>query len=133
MLHPASASVLRLPDLFRIAEWQDDLPWMPFRDGIDIHRLYGDGVTGPSAALLRFRPGAGVPLHEHTGYEHIVVLAGSQVDQNGRAEAGMLIVNPPTTRHSVASDTGCIVLAVYEKPVRFVVASGHTESAEPAL
>ena len=112
--------VFTLRDLFQIAEWQHTLPWTPFRDGIDIYRLYGDGATGPATALLRFHPGARVPLHEHTGYEHILVLAGSQVDENSRAAAGTLIVNPPETRHSVLSETGCIVLAIYERPVIFI-------------
>ena len=117
--------VFTLEDLFQISEWQDTLPWAPFRDGIDIYRLYGDGTSGPAAALLRFHPGARVPLHEHTGYEHILVLAGSQVDENGSAAAGALIINPPRTQHSVLSETGCIVLAIYEKPVAFLEPPGH--------
>jgi anti-sigma factor ChrR (cupin superfamily) len=123
-----SSSVLRLTDLFRVSQWQDDLPWAPFRDGVDIYRLYGDGVTGPSAVLLRFHARAEVPLHEHEGYEHILVLAGAQVDENSRADTGTLIVNPPGTRHSVLSENGCIVLAVYEKPVRFVDSAGREPS-----
>ena len=112
--------VLRLADLFQIADWQHTLPWIPFREGVDIYRLYGDGKNGPSTALLRFHPGARVSTHEHTGYEHILVLAGSQVDENSRTHAGALIINPPRTRHSVLSENGCIVLAIYEKPVSFL-------------
>ena len=114
------ARVLKLKDLFQISGWQHRLAWKPFQDGVEIYRLYGDGETGPTAALLRFRAGARVPLHEHTGYEHIFVLSGSQVDENSRSETGMLIINPPGTTHSVLSEGGCIVLAIYEKPVRFV-------------
>jgi anti-sigma factor ChrR (cupin superfamily) len=114
------ADVLTLVDLFTIGDWQDQLAWMPFRPGVDIFRLYGDGVAGPTAALLRFSPGASIPAHEHTGYEHIIVLSGSQVDENSRAEIGSLIVNPPRTRHTVFSESGCIVLAIYEKPVSFL-------------
>jgi len=110
---------LELRDLFHIAERQDEIAWQPFRDGVDIHRLYGDGVSGPTAALIRFRKDGHVPQHEHAGYEHILVLAGSQRDQNGVTRAGTLIVNPPGTRHDVVSEAGCIVLALYEKPVRF--------------
>jgi anti-sigma factor ChrR (cupin superfamily) len=112
--------VLKLTDLFQVADWQQKLDWKPFYEGVDIFRLYGDGRTGPTAALLRFRAGARVPLHEHMGYEHIIVLSGSQVDENSRSETGMLIVNPPGTSHSILSEAGCIVLAIYEKPVRFV-------------
>ena len=117
-----SAPVLKLNDLFQVSGWQHRLPWKPFQDLVDIYRLYGDGETGPTAALLRFRPGARVALHEHTGYEHVFVLSGSQVDENSRAETGTLIINPPGTSHSILSENGCIVLAIYEKPVKFITA-----------
>ena len=89
---------------------------------MEIHRLYGDGITGATAALLRFKKAGKVGLHEHAGYEHILVLAGSQTDQNGVAPAGSLVINPPGTRHSIVSESGCIVLAIYERPVVFLPA-----------
>jgi anti-sigma factor ChrR (cupin superfamily) len=110
---------IELTDLFRIAEKAGAIPWQPFRDGVEIYRLYGDGVSGPTAALLRYQGKGMVALHEHTGYEHILVLSGSQRDQNGTATAGTLTINAPGTRHSVVSEAGCIVLAIYEKPVKF--------------
>ncbi|HSI10146.1 MAG: cupin domain-containing protein [Rariglobus sp.] len=111
---------IELPDLTRIAEWQDRLDWQPLADGVEIHRLYGDGHTGPTAAFIRFNKAGKVPLHHHTGYEHIIVLAGSQRDQNSLAETGTLMINPPGTAHSVISEAGCIVLAIYGSPVQFV-------------
>lgn len=115
-----SERVLKLKDLFQITGWQHKLPWQPFAAGVDIYRLYGDGATGPTAALLRFQPGGRVPLHEHMGYEHIFVLSGEQVDEVSKAESGSLIINPPGTSHSILSQNGCIVLAIYEKPVKFL-------------
>lgn len=115
-----SERVLKLNDLFQISGWQHKLHWQPFQNGVDIYRLYGDGISGPTAALLRFRAGGRVPLHEHTGFEHIFVLTGSQVDENSRAEAGSLIINPPGTSHSILSEGGCIALAIYEKPIKFL-------------
>ena len=111
--------LIQLTDLFQISEKASAIPWQPFRDGVEIYRLYGDGVSGPTAALLRYKGEAVVPLHEHIGYEHILVLSGSQRDQNGTASAGTLTINAPGTRHRVVSEAGCIVLAIYEKPVRF--------------
>jgi anti-sigma factor ChrR (cupin superfamily) len=108
---------IELKDLFNVSERLHEIPWVPFHPGVDIHRFYGDGVSGPTAALLRFREGGAIPWHVHTGYEHIIVLAGSQRDQNGGAQAGTLIINPPGTAHSVVGEPGCIVLAIYEKPV----------------
>jgi anti-sigma factor ChrR (cupin superfamily) len=119
-LTPSPYRPIVLPNLSTIAEWQHQLDWQPFRPGVDIHRLYGDGITGNSAALLRYQEEALVPLHRHVGYEHILVLSGSQRDQNQIAEAGTLVINPPGTAHSVMSQAGCIVLAIYSMPVQFI-------------
>ncbi|MDB6152770.1 MAG: hypothetical protein JWL90_1223 [Chthoniobacteraceae bacterium] len=88
-------SRVELKDLFHIAEHQEEVAWEAFKDGVDIHRLYGDGVSGPTAALLLFREAGKVPLHTHGGYEHILILAGSQRDNNSTATAGTLMINPP--------------------------------------
>jgi anti-sigma factor ChrR (cupin superfamily) len=117
---PTPYRAIQLQNLFQIEKFQDQIPWKPFREGVEIHHLYGDGVSGPSAALIRYRSAAHVPVHEHVGYEHILVLSGSQRDQNGEAKTGTLTINPPGTRHDLVSDAGCIVLAIYEKPVKFV-------------
>jgi anti-sigma factor ChrR (cupin superfamily) len=119
---------IELHDLFNIAERQHEIRWERLNESVDIHRLYGDGKEGPSAALIRFRNPGEVPLHFHTGYEHILVLHGKQRDQNGPADAGTLMINAPGTAHRVVSDAGCIVLAIYEKPVRFGAEISPVES-----
>ena len=118
---PLVLHVLEGLDLFRAADWQSRIPWKPFHPGVEIHRLYGDGTSGPSTALLRFSPGGKIPHHSHTGYEHIFVLAGAQSDEHGRILAGAFRIHPPGSSHSVSSESGCIVLAIYEKPVTFTV------------
>jgi len=117
---PLNFSFLELQGLFDIAKNQDSMEWQPFRDGVEVHRFYGDGITGPTAALLRFQKAARIPKHVHEGYEHILVLAGSQTDEHGTIETGTLRIHPPGTSHRIVSEAGCIVLAIYEKPVRFV-------------
>jgi anti-sigma factor ChrR (cupin superfamily) len=112
--------VIELGKLFDIARNQDDYPWEPFRDGVDIFRIYGDGISGPAAALLRYRETAPIPPHVHEGYEHIFILCGSQQDADGTVEAGTLRVHPPGTFHAGTGSAGCILLAIYEKPVRFL-------------
>ncbi|TLD69990.1 transcription negative regulator ChrR [Phragmitibacter flavus] len=109
-----------LRDLVHVDQWQNTLPWQPFQEGVEIHRLYGDGQNGPCAALLKFRPGGKVPRHEHTGFEHIFILSGTQTDDQAKSEAGTLIINPPGTSHAIISESGCIVLAIYERPVKFI-------------
>jgi len=93
------------------------LDWKPFKPGVDIARVYNTPNGGPSAAFLKYAPGASVPLHMHGGYEHIVILKGSQVDRSGEHHAGSIIVNPPGSSHNVSSPKGCIVFIMWEKPV----------------
>jgi anti-sigma factor ChrR (cupin superfamily) len=93
--------------------------WEPFREGIEIHRLYDAGPSGTASALLRYRPGARLPAHEHTGVEHIVILSGSQVDERGVYGPGTLVINAPGSRHSVHAPDGCTVLVVWERSVQF--------------
>jgi anti-sigma factor ChrR (cupin superfamily) len=112
-----------ITNLFHIADRQNEIPWSGYKKGVEIFRIYGDGITGPTAALLRYSEAGEVPMHEHSGYEHIFVLSGSQEDENGTFNAGSMVINPPGTRHKVRSDAGCIVLAIYEKPVRFLEVS----------
>ncbi|MDB6073360.1 MAG: hypothetical protein JWO89_1000 [Verrucomicrobiaceae bacterium] len=115
-----ASPLIELRDLFQIVQRQDELSWTAFREGVDIHRLYGDGITGPTAALLRFNEAAEIPMHVHEGYEHILVLAGSQRDESGVLETGTLRIHAPGTTHRVTGEAGCIVLAIYEKPVSFI-------------
>lgn len=97
----------------------DDLPWQVLRDGVEIYRLYGDQLKGPAAALLRYQPGARVSYHVHGGYEHILVLRGSQQDQNGLRRTGDLAICKPGSGHDIVSDHGCIVLAIWSGPLQF--------------
>lgn len=94
--------------------------WKPFREGIEIARLYGDGEGGPSAAFLRYQPGATVPPHAHPGYEHILVLEGSQSDEKDVYRAGDMLISSPGSSHAVVSEEGCTVLAIWNEPVQFL-------------
>ncbi|MEM9535994.1 MAG: cupin domain-containing protein [Cyanobacteria bacterium P01_E01_bin.45] len=107
---------MRWENLLTIGDLVDDIPWQPFRPGVEIHYLYKD-ESGAACALLRYQPGATVPLHKHGGYEHIFVLSGSQTDEHATHRAGSFTINPPDTTHSVASEDGCIVLIIWERPV----------------
>jgi len=109
-----------LPDLLA-QTLRPDFTWSELRPGVDEHRLYGSNAgSGPIASILRYAPGARVPYHRHGGHEHIFVLSGSQRDERGTYGAGTLVINPPDSRHDVASDDGCTVLIIWERPVTFV-------------
>jgi gamma-glutamylcyclotransferase (GGCT)/AIG2-like uncharacterized protein YtfP len=59
------------------------------------------------------------------------MLAGEQVDEVSKAETGSLIINPPGSSHSILSENGCIVLAIYEKPVKFLAEPAPPDPAGP--
>ena len=113
---PALARLV-VSGLFGASTDFDRFDWRPFREGVEMARLYGGEDLGPSAALLRYAPGARVPNHLHRGNEHILVLRGSQRDEAGSYEAGTLLAHGTGTHHSVTSEEGCIVLAIWCAPV----------------
>lgn len=113
---PAESRVIPL----QLAALRDSLQFVPFRPGVEIAWIYGEGVPGPAAAFLRYAAGAVVPAHRHEGYEHILVLEGAQADARGRYASGTLIVNAPGSQHQVSSAEGCLVLAIWEKRVAFL-------------
>ena len=122
--HAIESKQLYLDEVLGIADDPNSIAWENFRDGIKIHRLYKSDNEETSVALLRLSPGAVVPKHTHGGHEFILVLSGSQTDENAAAKKGSLIISPPGSSHSVFSDAkpgnDLIVLAIWEKPVAFV-------------
>ena len=118
----SSRHSLVFQNLYNLLDSAGSLDWQQFHSGVHVHWLYRDGDQGPAAAFIRFEPGGRVPLHEHRGFEHILVLQGSQTDENGRLQVGGLKVHAPGTRHSIFSEEGCLVLAIYEKRARFLPA-----------
>ena len=98
-----------------------DAAFEAFREGVEIaHLQRPDGRGGPALALLRYRPGASVPRHEHMGLETILVLDGSQSDERGTYRVGDVVLNPPGSVHSVWSEEGCTVLISWAAPVRIL-------------
>jgi anti-sigma factor ChrR (cupin superfamily) len=114
-------------DDLRARAGRGEIAWAHFRPGVEIHRLWGD-PAGASAALLRYRPGAGVPRHLHEGEEHVYVLEGAQRDDHGVHAAGTEVVNLAGSIHTVDSPDGCVVLVVWDRPVRFL----ETSTSEPS-
>lgn len=96
-----------------------DLPWQAFREGVDLLPVYGDIKSDCASALLRYHPGACIPEHLHTGVEFLFILRGSQADGRGHYQAGTFLINPTASTHKIVSEEGCVVLAIWEKPVKF--------------
>jgi anti-sigma factor ChrR (cupin superfamily) len=96
--------------------WRD-LAFEHFRDGITVHWLLRGSDAEPSVAILKYQPGAAVPLHRHAGLETIVVLEGMQSDESGDYKAGTVVFNAVGTEHSVWTKEGCVVLIQWALPV----------------
>jgi len=96
--------------------WKD-LEFGPFRDGVTLHWIKPFEGDQPGVALLKYEAGAVVPRHRHEGLETILVLQGTQSDETGDYGAGTYIVNAAGTEQSVWSDTGCVVLIQWDRPV----------------
>jgi len=119
MSHPSNKIIFSdlIEEAKQLRETDD---WEPFRPGVTAHWLYREEGGGASAVLLRYEPGARVAEHEHVGYEHMFVLDGDEYDEHGTYPAGSFVINPPGTKHSPGSKSGCVALLIYEKAVRFV-------------
>lgn len=96
----------------------DDLEFVPYqpevRKGIEIHTIFSlvdQDPQGPDAAILKYEPGAFVALHEHIGYEMVVVLTGDYIENGVTFLPGSLILRSPGTFHTMASINGCTILA----------------------
>ncbi len=96
------------------------LAFVPLRDGVEICRLIETSETPASVAVLRYQAGAMVPRHRHPGLETVLVLEGTQSDEQATYGVGSLVINPAGSIHSVWSERGCVVLIHWERPVEFL-------------
>jgi anti-sigma factor ChrR (cupin superfamily) len=124
MNEPERIVLHALFDGFRPERYGEFVPFLP---GVEILPLYGFSASGkaldssqPSAAFLRYAPGASVPAHRHLAYEHIFVLEGSQTDGRGTYAKGSCLISAPGTQHNVSSPEGCLVLAIWNKSVEVI-------------
>jgi anti-sigma factor ChrR (cupin superfamily) len=99
----------------------DSLPWLPGAgEGIEWKILMEDRERGLKTALIRWAPGASLPLHEHIDIEQSFVLEGSLCDEEGECAAGQYVWRPAGSRHRAWSPSGCLLLAVFLKPNKFL-------------
>lgn len=97
----------------------EQVPWIERRPGVSWKMLWEDPDGRHKAILMRYEPGASIPLHRHLGDEQIFVLEGSVADDTGICSAGNYARRPPGCEHTVVSQTGALV---------FAVTSGATEA-----
>lgn len=77
-----------------------------------VHRRMLDRVGGEVAratSIVRYAPGSKFSPHVHDGGEEFLVLDGVFQDEHGDYPAGCYVRNPPTSRHTPGSATGCTI------------------------
>ncbi len=119
-------------DLFGDVLGNDQFTWTPYvqpgRSAVDVQWLYTAAETGAGGAeayIARFHPGSHGDLHEHLGFEMLLVLSGEIHNDNGdRYSAGTLFVVKPGSVHQVSTPSGCVAIVIREKGTRPVAAAG---------
>src|SRR5205085_9530772 len=66
----------------------------------------GDEVAR-ATFIVRYAPGSAFSAHTHGGGEEFLVLDGTFQDEHGDYPLGSYLRNPPTSRHTPGSRSGC--------------------------
>lgn len=105
----------------------NDIQWEPTQfHGISIKVLYEDKGKGEMTCLLKWAPGATLPMHRHPEIEQTWVLEGSFYDHDGICRAGEYVWRRPGSFHQTHSDEGAVILAIYRKPNVFQHSAGYS-------
>lgn len=85
------------------------LPWLPSPlPGVERRLLERNGAEQARAtSIVRYQAGARFDAHDHPQGEEIFVLDGTLEDEHGVYPAGTYIKNPPGSRHSPFTHSGC--------------------------
>lgn len=96
----------------RVAVHAARLPWVPSpMAGVERRMLdrIGDEVAR-ATSIVRYAAGSRFSPHTHGGGEELLVLDGVFQDEHGDFRTGSYVRNPPTSRHTPGSITGCTLL-----------------------
>jgi anti-sigma factor ChrR (cupin superfamily) len=90
----------------------ETLPWQlsPI-PGVERRMLdrIGDEVAR-ATTIVRYAPNSQFSPHIHGGGEEFLVLEGVFQDEHGDYPVGTYVRNPPTSRHTPGSESGCVIL-----------------------
>jgi len=95
----------------RVAIHADDGEWLASpMPGVSRRMLdrIGDEVAR-ATTIVRYDPNSRFPAHVHDGGEEFIVLEGVLKDEHGDYPAGYYVRNPPQSRHTPRSDSGCLL------------------------
>jgi quercetin dioxygenase-like cupin family protein len=105
----------------------ESMEWKPLlEDGVDtkgifIKVLHFDETTKRAPTfLLKFEAGASYPYHNHPSGEEAFVLEGEVYFNEHKLHKGDYLHTPPTFKHSVKTDTGCIIFFSVPQEVEII-------------
>jgi anti-sigma factor ChrR (cupin superfamily) len=87
------------------------LEWVP-SPMPGVHRRMLDRIgdeVARATSIVRYAPASRFSMHVHGGGEEFLVLDGVFQDEHGDYPAGSYVRNPPTSRHTPGSATGCTI------------------------
>ncbi|HBF31890.1 cupin domain-containing protein [Rhizobium sp.] len=87
------------------------------QDSSAAYLFRAEEADGCAAAVIRYAPGGAAPPHRHHGYELIYVLDGEMKTTHGVVRTNDLVLLPPGSVHASSTDTGCLALIVWQRPV----------------
>jgi len=67
------------------------------------------GEVARATSIVSYAPDSKFSPHVHTGGEEFIVLEGVFQDEHGDFPAGSYIRNPPESKHTPGSESGCII------------------------
>lgn len=70
--------------------------------------------------LLKFEAGSEYPYHNHPGGEEVFVMEGRCIIEDVTFAAGDYLYTPPGFKHSVKTDTGCVLLLIVPQEVEIL-------------
>jgi ChrR Cupin-like domain len=95
----------------RVVVHSAQLPWsnspLPGVERRMLDRI-GDEIAR-ATTIVRYAPGSTFSPHTHDGGEEFLVLDGVFQDEHGDFPAGSYIRNPPMSRHTPGSRSGCTI------------------------
>lgn len=101
------------------------LEWLPLSEpgvsGVFVKVLRFDQETRRAPTImLKFDAGASYPAHNHPGGEEIFVLEGDLKLGRDHLFAGDYLYTSPNGKHTVQSESGCVVLVNVPQPVEIL-------------
>lgn len=105
----------------------ESMEWQPLEEdgvytkGIFVKILHFNNQTKRAPTfLLKFDAGASYPYHNHPAGEEAFVLEGEVYFNEQKLIKGDYLYTPPTFKHAVKTETGCIILFIVPEEVEIL-------------